>query len=51
MQKALEPTYIRTPKFIDEIKDDKVLNEQEQRKQAIKEHISQYMQLNSTIRK
>ena len=45
MQKALEPTYIRTPKFIDEIKDDKVLNEQVQRKQAIKERIQEYMKI------
>lgn len=45
MHKALESTYIKTPKFIDEIKDDKVLDEQEQRKQAIKERVQKYMRI------
>lgn len=45
MHKALEPAYIKTPRFIDEIKDEKVLDEQEQRKQAIKERIQKYMNI------
>lgn len=45
MYKTLEPTYNDTPKSVDEIKNKNLLNEQMQRKQAIKERIAKYMKL------
>jgi len=51
MQKALEPTGLEQPRFIDQIKDESLLTEQMQRKQVIKERIAKYMSLNSNSKK